>query len=111
MAFDPTPSSWMDVLITDDGQEVFDRGPCLIINASDLFELDSAGNDATDIRRIVWAIIDGLYRIMTSKPVGDRPTTIRVFRDAAEVSDNRRVANYVFSFDLQTSGQEVRPEP
>ena len=110
MAFDPTPSSWMDVLITDDGQEVFDRGVCLIIKQSELFELDNA-SDETDIRRIVWAIIDGLYRVMTSKPDEDRPTTIRVSRDAAEVSDNRRVANYVFSFDLQTGGQEVRPEP
>jgi hypothetical protein len=65
---------------------------------------------SADIRRIIWALIDGLFHLINGTPVADRPNKITIKRVTNEIGP-RLTRLYSFGFELTKESIDVIPEP
>lgn len=104
MAFSPSPNLWIPGITTAPTTSV--TGLVLPYQSFPELTPSEITGPTSDIRKIMFALIDGLHDILNSKPVADRPAKIIATRITGE-RDEVVLRQYRFDFELSKTGIEV----
>ena len=105
MAYDPKPSTWIP--------NWSENGTNITVPIASFTEMTAAEADADtgDIRKVLFAICEEMYQKWIATAAADRPGKMTVYRSTS-VNDatDTTTKNYIFSFHVATSAQEVADE-
>ena len=107
MAFDPAPSTWLGAGYSlGTNQAIFNTSthgtPCLASCSS-----TNANATTGDIRTIVFAFCNKIYKSWVATASADRPARMTVTRNSSEDSGGHLVRDFSFRFYLSDSDAET----
>lgn len=106
MAFNDTPTAWLPGYTSN--------GTTISIPIATFPELtvDEAHATTGDIRRILFAIADKMFKTYNALPESDRPARVEMFKSASiDVNTNVLTNSYTQTYECNIAGQEVLDEP
>ena len=111
MAFDKTPSNWLTGYAHSGNVCSFNTSGALTdVTFPELTNAEA--DEATgDIRKIIFAVLEGIYSKWINTPTADRPTQVTLTRTSQIAQDNSITHTYTFVVRTVAAGLEVNEEP
>jgi|LakMenEpi03Aug12_release.lakeMendotaPanAssembly.Ray.scaffolds.fasta_scaffold454758_1 hypothetical protein len=111
MAFDKTPSNWLTGYSHTGNVCTFNTAGALTdVTFPELTNAEA--DEATgDIRKIIFAVLEGIHTKWTATPAADRPSQVTLQRSSVINADNSITHTYTFVVRTIAAGLEVNNEP